>query len=175
MNLKRILKFLVLVIIFAFIFYLCFKIYSGIVNKKEIAEKTERLPDFNFYTPDGASFLPKSLAKNHSTVILFFNPECHHCTCEIESIINNSALFGNTEILLVSDQPGVLLKQFSQQYNLNNYPHIEILYADYGHIRSAFGTVFVPETFIYGKNHDLLKVFKGEVSAEAILKILKRK
>jgi len=174
MNIKRIFKFLVLVIISALIFYLSFKIYSGIVNKNEIAEKTERLPDFNFYTLNGIHFHIKSLRKGNSTVIVFFNPDCHHCTCEIESIIKNSDLFNNTDILLVSDQPAGLLKQFSERYNLDSYPHIDILYADYGHIRSIFGIVFIPATFIYCKDHNLLKVIKGEVSAEAILKLLSR-
>lgn len=161
--------------VFTLIFYLSFKIYSSIVSKNEIAEKTERLPDFSFYTLNGAHFHIKSLTKGNSTVIVFFNPDCHHCTCEIESIIKNSALFSRTDILLVSDQPAGLLKQFSEQYNLDNYPHIEILYADYGHIRSIFGTVFIPATFIYCKDHNLLKAIKGEVSAEVILKLLTRK
>ena len=175
MNRKRIFKFLILGINFIVIFYLSFKIYSGIVNKNEIAKKTERLPDFCFYTLHGIQFRPKSLTKGNSTVIVFFNPDCHHCTCEIESIIKNSALFSNTDILLVSDQPAGLLKQFTEQYNLYNYAQIEIFYADYGHIRSVFGTVLIPATFIYCKDHNLLKEIKGEVSAEAILKIINRK
>ncbi len=175
MNLKRVFKFLILVIIFTLIFYLCWKIYSGIVNKNEIVKKTERLPDFCFYTLHGTRFHPKSITKGNSTVIVFFNTDCHHCTCEIESIIKNSALFSNTDILLVSDQPAGLLKQFSEQLNLNNYQHIEILYADYGHIRSVFGPVFIPATFIYSEDHNLLKAIKGGVTVEAILKILNRK
>jgi peroxiredoxin len=175
MDLKRISKFLVLVTSFTLIFYLSWKIYSGIENKNEIAEKTEILPDFNFYTLYGERFLPNSITKGNSSVIIFFNPDCHHCTCEIEGIIKNSALFSSTDILLVSDQPAGLLKQFSEQYDLDNFPQIKILYADYGHIRSVFGTIFIPATFIYCEDHSLLKTIKGEVSAEAILKILSRK
>jgi peroxiredoxin len=172
MNLKRIFKFLVLVTSFTLIFYLSWKIYSGILNKNEIAEKTKRLPDFSFYTLNGVRFQPNRITEGNSTVIVFFNPDCHQCTCEIEGIINNSALFNSTDILLVSDQPAGLLKQFSEKYNLDNYENIEILYADYEHIRSVFGTVFIPATFIYCKDHNLLKSIKGEVCAEAILKIL---
>jgi hypothetical protein len=172
MNLKRILKYLILGIGFTLLFYLTFEIRSELVKKSEIARKTKRLPDFCFYTLYGTRFLKKNIKKGNSCVIVFFNPDCHHCAYEIESIVSNAGLFFNTDILLVSDQPALVLKQISQMHNLSNHPQIEILHTNYRHIRSYFGAVTAPSTFVYSKDHALLKVFRGEVSAEAIIRML---
>ena len=172
MNLKRIFAFIILGVSLIVTGYLFYKIYSGIVDKNEIVRKRERLPDFCFYTLHGEKSCPKRISNGNPTVIIFFDTECHHCTYEIGSIIKNAGLFINTNILLISDQPVRILKRFSEQYKLYKYPQIKILYADYRHITSVFGTVVIPETFIYCKDHNLLKVFRGEVSAEAIFKII---
>ncbi len=172
---KRILKYLILGISFTVIFYLSFKICSELANKSEIARKTKRLPEFCFYTLNGTRFQRNNIKKGNPCVIVFFNPDCHHCTYVIESIASNTGLFINTDILLVSDLPVPVLKQISQMHNLSNYPQIEILHANYRHIRSYFGVVTAPSTFVYSKDHVLLEVFRGEVSAEAIIRILNGK
>lgn len=175
MNLKRIITFIILGVSLIVTGYLFYKIYTGIVNKNEIVRKRERLPDFCFYTLHGEKSYPERINNDNSTVIIFFDTECHHCTYEIENIIKNAGSFINTNFFLISDQPVKILKRFSEQYKLYKYPQIEILYADYQDITSVFGTVVIPETFIYCKDNNLLKVFKGEVSTEAILKIINRK
>ncbi len=172
MNLKRILKFLIFGISVTGIIYLSFEIRSELVNKNEIAGKTKRLPDFCFYTLHGKRFDRNNIKKGNACIIVFFNPDCHHCAYVIESIAGNAGLFINTDILLVSDQPARALRQFSEKHNLGNYPQIEILYSNYNHIRSVFGNLIIPATFVYCKDHILLKVFRGEVSAEAIISIL---
>ena len=175
MNLKRIITFIILGVSLMVAGYLFYKIYSGIVIKNEIARKRERLPDFCFNTLHGEKSYTKNIKNGNSTVIIFFDTECPHCTYEIDNIIKDAGSFINTNIFLISDQPVKILKRFSEHYKLHKYPQIEILYADYQHITSVFGTIVIPETFIYCKDNSLLKVFKGEVSAEAILKIINRK
>lgn len=172
MKLKSAFKFLILFIVFSVIIYLSGRIYSGIAKKNEIAEKTERLPEFCFYTLDGARFHAENIIKGNSIIIIFFNPECNGCTYIINGITKSADLFSNAFILFVSDQPAGLLKQFAEKNNLYICPRTEILYSDYNHIKSLFGAVTAPTTFIYSKDHSLLRIFKGEVSTEAILKIL---
>jgi hypothetical protein len=174
MKFKRTFKFLILFIFFSLIIYLSCRIYSGIVNKNIIAGKTEILPDFCFYTLHGDLFKPENIKKGNSAIIVFFNPECNNCTYLFTSITKNADLFNNTSIFFVSDQLSGPLKQLSEKHNSDIYPHIKILYSDYRHIKSVFGVVTVPVTFIYSKDHILLRIFKGEVSVEAILKILNR-
>ncbi|UCH14723.1 MAG: redoxin domain-containing protein [Bacteroidales bacterium] len=170
MSLKRNFTFIMLGISLIIVSYLFYKIYSGIIYKNEIARKRGKLPDLCFYNLDGEKLCPARISNGNSTVIMFFDSECHYCIYGIGSIIKNAGSFTDTNILLISDQPVKLLRRFSEKYKLYKYPQIEILYEDYGVITSVFGTITIPQTFIYCKDHNLLKIFRGEVSAETILK-----
>ncbi len=171
---KRIFTYIILIVSLILIGYLFYKIYSGIIDKNKIVRNREKLPDFCFYTLDEEKLCPGKISNAKPTVIMFFNSECYHCIYEIGSIIRNAGSFNNTNILLVSDQPVKILRRFSEKHNLCKYPQIKILHADYEHITSFLGTIAIPETFIYCKDNNLLKVFRGEVSAVAILQVINR-
>jgi thiol-disulfide isomerase/thioredoxin len=167
---KRILKYLVLVIIAIIIGYIALKIHSGLRHKKEIEKSREVIPFHCFYTLNERHPDLKGTKKRDSYVLVFFSHGCDHCEYEIESIIHKADSFNNAIVFLVSDQPVKSLKAISEQYELHKYPQIEILYGDYECIKSVYGIIMFPTTFIYDNNFRLAKIFRGETSASAILK-----
>ena len=167
---KKILKYLVLVVIAAILGYIGLKIHSGIRLKKEIEKSRGILPSRCFYRLNERHPGLKGIKKRDSYVMVFFSPGCDHCEYEIESIINKVDSFNNIMVFLVSDQPVKNLKAISEQYELYKYPQIEILYGDYECIKSVYGIILFPTTFIYDRNFRLKKIFRGETSASAILK-----
>ena len=170
---KRIFKFMVLFSIVLVAGYFSYIVISGIKGKREIIKKREVLPFNCFYALNETPAGFKSVRKSNSYVIVFFSPDCDHCNHEIKSIVHKADSFINTNIYLVSDQPVKILKQISEQYELHKYPQIEILYGDYRCIRSVYGTILLPATFIYNENFRLTKIFRGETGASAILKAVK--
>ena len=172
MHFRYCLKFIILSIVFSIVVYLPYKIYSGITTKNKIIRNREILPDFCFNTLDDTLFNLKNIKKGNSSIIVFFDPDCYHCTYEIESIIKNIDSLENTNILMVSNQPVIKLKHFYNQYNLDNYPQIKLLYAGYQDFISVFGDANVPTTFIYDESNKLLRLFKGEVGIEAIIRVI---
>jgi thiol-disulfide isomerase/thioredoxin len=172
---KRILKYLVLAVIATILGYIAFKIYSGVRHKKEIEKSREVIPFHCLYTLNERHPDLKGIEKRDSYVLVFFSPGCDHCDYEIESIINKADSFSNVIIFLVSDQPVIILKAISERYALHKYPQIEILYSDYQCIKSVYGIILFPTTFIYDRNFRLTKIFRGETSASAILKAAEKR
>lgn len=169
---RYLLKFIILLIVFAVVTYLPYKVISAIITKNKIIKSREILPVFNFTTLQGKWYNSHNKKSDHISVIIFFNSDCHYCTYEIESIIQHIDSLKNTDILLVSDQPFQKLRQLYKQYELGNYTQIKLLYTDYHNFISAFGTATVPTTFIYDENNRLLRLFKGEAGIEAILNVI---
>lgn len=167
---KRILKYLVLVVIAAILGYIVLKLHSGVRLKKEIEKSREVLPFHCFYKLNERHPDLKGMKKMDSYVLVFFSPGCDHCDYEIESIIHKADSFNSVFIFLVSDQPAKNLKAIYEQYELHKYPQIEILYGDYECIKSVYGIILFPTTFIYNRNFRLTKIFRGETNASAILK-----
>jgi thiol-disulfide isomerase/thioredoxin len=167
---KRILKYIVLVVVATILGYIALKIHSGVSLKKEIEKSREVIPFHCFYTLNEKHPDFKGTKKRDSYVLVFFSPGCDHCEYEIESIIHKADSFNNVIIFLVSDQPVKNLKAISEQYELQKYPQIEILYGDYECTKSVYGIIMFPTTFIYDRDFRLTKIFRGETSASAILK-----
>jgi len=170
MRINRIFRLLILSVIILVVGYISYKIYSGVNVKNEIVKNREVLPFHCFYRLNETQAGLKNAKKRNSYVLVFFSPDCDHCSYEIEGIIQNADSFINTNIYLVSDQPVKILKLISEHYELYKYPQIEVLYGDYQCIKSVYGIILLPTTFIYSKNFKLIKIFRGETSASAILK-----
>ena len=69
--------------VFAVFAYLPYKIISAINTKNKIIKNREILPVFNFITLQGEWFSSYNLKSDYSSVIIFFNSDCHHCIYEI--------------------------------------------------------------------------------------------
>jgi thiol-disulfide isomerase/thioredoxin len=167
---KRVYKFLVVSVIILVVGYISYKIYSGIKGKNEVIKKREVLPFHCLYSLNETQAGLKGIKKSDSYVLIFFSPDCDHCVYEIESIIQKADSFINVNIYLVSSQPLKILNDISEHYTLHKYPQIEVLYADYQCIRSVYGIILLPTTFIYNRDFRLTKIFRGETGASAILK-----
>jgi peroxiredoxin len=167
---RRILKYVVLAVIVIVLGYIALRIYSGVRIKKEIAKKRELLPFHCFYALDEKRADLRGVKKRDSYVLVFFDPGCDHCEYEIENIISKADSFDNINVFLVSDQPVENLKTISDRYELHKYPQIDILFGDYQCIKSVYGIILMPTTFIYDRNFRLIKIFRGETNASAILK-----
>ena len=167
---KKIFKIFVLSVVILSAGYFSYRIYSGIKGKKEILKKRELLPFHCLSALNETHGKSKSNKKSNSYILLFFSSDCDHCSYEIESIIQKADSFKNTNVYLISDQHIKVLRQISEQYELYKYPQIEILYGDYQCIKSVYGLILLPTTFVYNKNFKLIKVFRGETSASAIIK-----
>ena len=152
--------------------YLTFRINLSVNEKSQFEKEREVLPEFEFKTLQGASFMADNIVKGSLVIIVFFNPECYYCIHEVGDIIENADSFENIDILLVSEQSLNTLAEFYEEYKINRYPKIKLLHSDYQYINSLFGITKLPSTIIYDKSRRLVKCFKGDVSIEVIKNIV---
>lgn len=148
--------------------FLAYRIYAGVLTKREIAKRIEILPEFHFATLEEKSFQRAHLPNDMPMALLYFNTDCPHCRAELDDILMHSTLLDSVYFLLISRQKPEHLSQFVREKNLVRWKNITVVTDVRDLFPETFGTAMVPTLFIYGKDQRLIKIFKGETSARAI-------
>lgn len=152
--------------------FLTYRIYAGVLTKREIAKRIEVLPEFDFNTLDGKPFHRADFSDDLSVALLYFNTTCPHCNAEIEDILTNPTLLDSVYFLMISRQKSEFLSQFVREKKLASWKNITVVTDAKDVFPKTFGTVMVPTLFLYGEDQRLIKFFKGETSTKAIRRAL---
>jgi len=87
-------------------------------------------------------------------------------------IQKNVPAFADTEIVFMSSENLSVIREIPPQYTLTQ-PNFHFTKINPEDVFENFGSLSVPNIFIYGADGKLIKEFKGETKMEAILKYAK--
>jgi hypothetical protein len=167
---KRIAK----LIVAATMAILVFLIWGSLFRKakaEEAAERIRSLPDLVLFDINGNVFRTDQITSG-PLLITYFHPECDHCRYEIASIFRSDLLDSDVKIILVSHADLSQIKLFMEQFDGRDYPALNVLHDPDLSFGEIFGTEVIPSNFIYNKDLQLIKAFRGETTTETILKYL---
>ncbi len=163
---KKILLFTITALLVLAFFYFGYQSYQKIQAQKVFASRVQRLPNPNLFTWVNQKPKPSQMA----TIVLFFSPDCEHCQYEAEAIFKQKEQFANTNLWWVSTADGLVIKTFTQKYGLENLPNMYFAHLSNQKVYQTFGSIAIPHIFIYDRQQNLQKEFKGETKIEALLK-----
>jgi len=169
---KKIIKPFILLFIISLLSFLGYKITDKINHKKEVSERIQLLPNFSYNTLKGAVVTQNSLNKKFNTVFINFNTECDYCKHEASQINDHFASFKNTQFVFVSNQNVNTIKEFANTYNLLQHDAIYFALDTKNDFSTTFDTHSFPYAALYNPNKQLIKTFKGAVTAKTLLKAL---
>lgn len=169
---KKLLKIALLVLVFGVLSLLVYKVVSKTKEKEIAVEKLETIPEFELMTLKEKPFTNLDLKANLYTIFVYFNSECDFCQHEAESISENLSKFVDVHFVFVSKEPIEKIKEFSQQYQLNDKSDIVFLHDNTSIFSTQFDATSIPYVLIYDKNQNLIEKRKGQLNASGILRIL---
>lgn len=170
---KKYIKIVIPLILFLGIGVMLMITIKKIEQSKIIAKQIEIIPEFEFLEiATGKLFTNLQINENKPTLFIYFNTECEHCLYEAEQINKNFEQFNNCQIIMISIEEPEILNVFARKYKLINHSNLFILYDKDLMFEKIFGNCSFPSSFIYNKDKELVKVFKGEVKIDALLKYL---
>jgi len=140
-------------------------------HKKQVTEQLAIIPKIPG-VPIGSNNNTNWEYTRKSTIIQFFNSECHHCQNEATAIFNKLEAFKNVNLLFVSEEVESNILAFSIEYKLDNQPNIWWLKMKPKDVYNTFGNIGVPHFWVYNKEGNLVKEFRGETKVEALLEWL---
>lgn len=170
---QKLAKYLVMFVLLATGSWLMTKTYQSYRAKKEMTEKVQTLQHCCFESLHGGQTCLDGFNPNQPTVIIYFNPECEHCQYEATEIGRQPDRFAKANMILITpDNSRERIETFADMYKLWRVDNLVILYDRNFQFKNQFGTSVFPSVFIYGADKRLLKLFKGEVKMESVLKII---
>ena len=170
MKKKLLIGIILSVLIFASVFI--FNIMTRLDQKKEANELIQNLPNFELFSMKNHKLTKSNLEYNKPVILVFFDSTCEYCQHEAKEIKKNIELFSKTQIVFISAENLETIERFSLEYKLHNYDNIYFTADRDGQFASRVEATTNPYILVYDSKHKLLKRFKGQTKAEAILNLL---
>lgn len=146
-------------------------LFSATLENLRKREKREdnllTFPSLSLLTLDSADHTIKT---NQLTVLIYFNSTCEHCRYEMQDIYKKIKLFERSQVVFMSSEQLAKIGSFANSSGLVGFPNVRFTKIEPEHAAAVFGPLSIPHIFIYGKDGELRKEFKGETKAEAIAK-----
>lgn len=128
------------------------------------------LPVFKIQKTDGKFATPVHLRKDMPVMVVYFDPDCDHCTIFISDLLKQALLFSRVQLVLVTYVPLPQLKNYVKTSGIDKYP--QILAGTEGmdfSVRYHYNVVQFPYVALHDKAGKLFATFESEVPSPAEL------
>lgn len=161
-------KWILVTAISVVLFFGGLQIYVTMVQSastKELEVRLARLPSMSLQSLDGSYFLLKT---GLPLVLVYFNSECDHCRSQMNDIKANLNLYSGAVLVLMSSQDLEDVKAFATELDLGRGENIHFARIEPAQLSQSFGTLSLPQIFVYSAEGKLLRVFSGETDSKFI-------
>ena len=149
-----------------------FYIYlSRPTSNEELRTRVAGLPSITLTTLGGTTLQFKT---DSSLVLIYFNSECDHCQREIVAIHSSMDLFKSSRLVFMSSQSLDEIKTFANGFDFASCANVAFVKIEHQELAEVFGTLAVPQIFVFGANGKLVSLFSGETKPEIIANALTR-
>lgn len=167
---NRTLLLLSVIFVVAASLFVVFLVVEKISLKRAASQRMESVSNFSLFDLDSSRLL---FTPGRKTLLVYFGSGCEYCESEIDDIHRNIMMFREMDIILVSSENISAIASFRNM-------HSELVRAAgfrFGKINAdqayeTFGSLIVPQIFIYGNDGNLIKKFTGETSAKMLQQYL---
>ena len=145
---------------------------AGIILKKDIDKKYNSIDEYvlksiprslNLVSIDGKPAELTEVVSNNSggVVVHFWATWCGSCEAELPEFVEFSKKFERLKFLIIASKDDVVkVRKFLKRFDLNQ-KNISYLLDEQGIGMREFGTLRLPETYVFNTNLSLVKKFVG--------------
>jgi len=149
--------------------FMIYLIIERISHKRSTRQGLQNLDNFPLFDFDSARL---NLSSNRKTIVVYFDSGCDHCQYELDQIFINRNSFKDTDIILMSSELISTIKRFAERNYPRDLANIRFTKINQDEAYETFGSLAVPQIFIYGTDGILIREFKGETKLDLVLKYL---
>ena len=121
------------------------------------------MPSFKIHETNGKIISSASLINNKPVVLIYFSPDCGHCTTLLKQVFKQMEQFKKATIVLVSFLPVADIAAFEKQYHTNQYKNIiagtedPVLF-----LKNLYNLESTPFTMLFDRKGKLVISYKDE-------------
>jgi peroxiredoxin len=170
---RKLLRLMVIFMVFITILLLGTRIYKSSCAKKETETRIQTLQHCCFESLSREQICVDEFDPSQATIIIYFHPDCEHCQYEAKEIGLHTDEFAHTNLIMITPDDSIpRIENFMTKNNLWRMDNMAILLDPEHRFFGHFGTLNIPSVFIY-KHNKLLKKYIGETKMEAILEVIR--
>ncbi|PSL47433.1 AhpC/TSA family protein [Chitinophaga niastensis] len=127
------------------------------------------IPAFPLVLVDGHGITKNDLKRNEKTMVFVFSVDCDHCKHLTEEVLKNIDKFKKTQILMITPFKVEQMKEYYDQYKIQNYPNVIMASEPTRQIMYFYDLHFFPGLYIYDKKQQFVKGFEGAAKLDSLL------
>lgn len=141
------------------------------------AAARKNIAPFRIQQANGIFYTASDLKKGTPVMIVYFDPDCDHCSVFTADLLKNINAFANVQIVMVTYVPLQTLKNYIAKTKLNQYPAIKTGTEGTNFIiRYHYNVVQFPYLALHDKNGNLFATYESEVpGAMQLAEMFKKK
>jgi hypothetical protein len=145
---------------------LCFVtlIASGLHAQPAAGNVKKGIAPFNIQQVDGKYVTSSVLKKGIPVMIVYFDPDCDHCTAFISDLLKQVALFKQVQLVLITYVPLQQVKTYVKSSGLDKHPQIIVGTEGTNFVvRYYYNVIQFPYLALHDKAGKLISTFESEV------------
>lgn len=127
-------------------------------------------PLFQLWRTNGKVFTARDLPAKKPVVLIYFAPDCHHCTDLLNGVFKEMNTFKKATLLLATFKPASELRVFEQNYKTASFPNI--ITGTEGNtfkLRYHFNMQNTPFVALFNAQGKLVKTYGNQPKVQDIL------
>jgi thiol-disulfide isomerase/thioredoxin len=138
-------------------------------------KKYPTLPAFPIVLPDSSAAINTyDIPEGHTTVLLLFSPDCHHCRDMVPKLLQKVDSFPQVRFYLITLMGLQSLRDFIQEFNVLSHENV-LAGKDPNHFFPGFYKIsYIPHAVIYDRHKKLVEVVDGNFDAEVLLDVVRK-
>jgi AhpC/TSA family len=130
---------------------------------KDSAAQTGKVPPFRMMQTGGKVFKAENLPMGKPIIIVYFSPDCDHCTKFLTEFFKRSGEFKKASVALITYLPVEEVSRFEKNFNLDKYTNVYVgTEGNSFFVRNYYKIVEMPFVALFNRNGDLIKLYPKE-------------
>ena len=165
---KRVVKLIVYMVIFL-IFALGALIANNLLKRDNIFDRISYWPDVEVKTTVGETISTGGLTGQNPVLLIYFNTGCIFCRNMFEEILADGQLQQQAQLVFVSHEPRKTVAEYRKKTGLDQANEFIFLHDHKQKVKDFFGVRSVPATYLYTREGNLIRYYRGQVSVGEII------
>ncbi|MEO6722660.1 MAG: redoxin domain-containing protein [Ferruginibacter sp.] len=135
---------------------------------------SQTLPSFQMQLANGQTYTSKNVLPAKPLVLIYFAPDCDHCTILMDAIFKKIDQFKSSQIVMVTFKPLDEVVDFEKHYQTSKYQNIKVgTEKPMFYFKNYYQLVNTPFTALYDKKGKLIASYKKETPVDELIRQLK--
>lgn len=134
----------------------------------------QTMPVFSIVQSNGKTLNTAKLPNAKPVILIYFSPDCDHCTTLLNAMFKQMDQFKKAMILLVTFRPMNEIIEFEKKYKTAHYKNISVgMEQPIFFLKNLYQLESTPFTALFNKNGNLVYSYKKETPVNDLLVRLK--